>query len=288
MGIPDTFEAVVVPRRFRRGGRPRRRVDLRKTLFVLPNMITLASVFCGFNSIRLAGGAQGGGEDLQRAAVLLIFAMFFDLLDGRVARLTKTQSAFGLQIDSLADVISFGVAPALLAYQWVLYRSPVFGLFTAFVFVACATIRLARFNVLASAPSGEPVKPSKYMLGLPSPPAAGVVISLVVADSALGGAIGDERHTAILFVVTIAVSLLMVSNVKFRSFKDLSMNPATVLLVLFVLGSSAFVWQRYRPELVLAWLLGVYLLLGIFETLRLFAIKLRTAPRDTVPPAAAE
>ncbi len=250
-------------------------------------MITLASVFCGFNSIRLAGASQGEGESLHRAAVLLIFAMFFDMLDGRVARLTKTQSAFGLQIDSLADVISFGVAPALLVYQWVLYRSPVLGLLTAFVFVACATIRLARFNVLASAPTGEPVKPSKYMLGLPSPPAAGVVISLVVADSAVGGAIGQERHTAVLFVVTILVSLLMVSNVKFRSFKDLSLNPATVLLVLFVIGSSVFVWQQYKPQLVLAWLLGVYVFLGIAETLRSLGGKLRR-PRDTVPPTAAE
>ena len=147
--------------RRRRGGHaPRRRLDLKKTLFILPNMITLASVFCGFNSIRIAGAAQQP-DDLHRAAVLLIFAMFFDLMDGRVARMTKTQSAFGLQLDSLADVISFGVAPAILVYQWVLHRYPVPGLVTAFLFVACATVRLARFNVLSSAPSGAPVKPGK-------------------------------------------------------------------------------------------------------------------------------
>ena len=272
------------------GRRLRRKIDLKKTLFLLPNMITLAAVFCGFNAIRLAGGAQGGGEDLHRAAVLLIFAMLFDLLDGRVARLTKTESAFGLQLDSLADMISFGVAPAILVYQWVLYRHPLPGLIVAFMFVACAAARLARFNVLSSAPGGAPVKPGKYMLGLPTPPASGILISLVVADSAVGGAIGQEPHTLVLFVVTVAVSLLMVSNVRFRSFKDLSLNPGTVLLVLFVIGSSAFVWQRYKPQLVLIWLLSVYVFLGIAETVRMLGKRLRDARshRDSLPPTAAE
>ncbi|MCA9593008.1 MAG: CDP-diacylglycerol--serine O-phosphatidyltransferase [Myxococcales bacterium] len=264
-------------------------MDLKKTLFILPNMITLASVFCGFNAIRIAGGASGP-DDLHRAAVLLIFAMFFDLMDGRVARMTKTQSAFGLQLDSLADVISFGVAPAILVYQWVLHRYPVPGLLTAFLFTACATVRLARFNVLSSAPSGAPVKPGKHVVGLPTPPASGILISLVVADSALGGAIGDQRYTIVLFVVTTLVSLLMVSTVKFRSFKDLRLNPATVLIVLFVVGSSAFVWQRYKAELVLIWLLSVYVALGIAESLRAVAARLKNmgAARDSVPPAAAE
>jgi hypothetical protein len=90
----------------------RRKLDLRKTMFLLPNIITLSSIFCGFDSIRLSASAQGD-DDYYRASLLLIFALFFDMLDGRVARLTKTQSAFGLQIDSLADVVSFGVAPAI-------------------------------------------------------------------------------------------------------------------------------------------------------------------------------
>src|SRR5579862_6835055 len=101
-----------------------RRVDLKRTLFLLPNLITLSSIFCGFDSIRLSAGA-GSEDDFYRAALLIIFAMFFDMLDGRVARMTKTQSAFGLQIDSLADVVSFGVAPAMLVYRWSLYQLPV-------------------------------------------------------------------------------------------------------------------------------------------------------------------
>jgi CDP-diacylglycerol---serine O-phosphatidyltransferase len=260
---------------------------LRKTLFVVPNLITLAAVFCGFNAIRIVSVDAPSHEDIHRAAVLLMFAMLFDSLDGRVARMTKTQSAFGLQLDSLADIISFGVAPSLLVYKWVLYRHPVAGLLTAFLFVACAAVRLARFNVLSTSTSGTPVKPGKHIIGLPTPPAAGVLISLIVANSAVGGAIGDERYTLLIFGVTIASSLLMVSNVRFRSFKDLRLNIGTVTVVLFTLASSVFVWQRFKPQFVLLWLLSVYLLLGIAESLRAAAAHLRRAPiRESAPPPA--
>src|SRR5580658_8851437 len=127
---------------------PVRKLDLRKTLFLLPNLITLSSVFCGFDSIRISATAQGD-DDYYRASLLLVFALFFDMLDGRVARLTKTQSAFGLQIDSLADAISFGVAPALLVYKWSLWQKPEAGLLASFVFTAAGAVRLARFNVLS-------------------------------------------------------------------------------------------------------------------------------------------
>src|SRR6516225_5064239 len=96
-----------------------RRLELKKTLFLLPNMITLSSIFCGFDSLRISASATRE-EDYYLSSLLIVFAMFFDILDGRVARATKTQSAFGLQIDSLADVISFGAAPAVLVYQWTL------------------------------------------------------------------------------------------------------------------------------------------------------------------------
>src|ERR1043165_8504167 len=157
-----------------------RRVDLRRTLFVLPNLITLASIFCGFNAIRVVSLDNPSSEDFYRAAILLMFAMLFDLMDGRVARMTRTQSAFGLQLDSLADIVSFGVAPALLVYKWVLHREPIPGILTAFMFVACAAIRLARFNVLSSSTSSRS-KPGKYIIGLPTPPSSGILISLIVA-----------------------------------------------------------------------------------------------------------
>src|SRR5690606_2127623 len=243
---------------------------------------------CGFNAIRLVARDDPTETDVYRAAVLLIFAMLFDLMDGRVARMTRTQSAFGLQLDSLADVISFGVAPSLLVYKWVLHREPIPGILTAFLFVACAAIRLARFNVLTTSPSGAPHKPSRYMIGLPTPPASGILISLIVANHAVDGALGAEQYTLLLFGVTIALSLLMVSNVRFRSFKDLKLNTATVLLVLFVIGSSAFVWQRFKPQFVLVWLLSFYVLIGLVESARALAARLRagsSARRDSLPPA---
>ena len=126
------------------------RLDLRKTLFILPNLITLSSVFCGFDSLRISASAQGE-EDFYRAALLIVFAMLFDMLDGRVARMTKTQSAFGLQIDSLADVVSFGVAPSMLVYQWTLHRLGLAGIIGSFTFTSAEyeeVLRLAGLGLL--------------------------------------------------------------------------------------------------------------------------------------------
>jgi CDP-diacylglycerol--serine O-phosphatidyltransferase len=267
----------VVGTRFAQRRRRQRisRVDLRRTLFVLPNLITLASIFCGFNAIRVVALDNPSSDDFYRAAILLMFAMLFDSLDGRVARMTRTQSAFGLQLDSLADIVSFGVAPSLLVYKWVLYRYPVPGLFVGFMFTACGAIRLARFNVLSSSPTGTPVKQSKYTVGLPIPPASGILISLLLANHAVGGALSHERYTLALFGVTIALSLLMVSSFRFRSFKELSFNVSSAVLVMFAIGSSAFVWQYGKPQFVLVWLLSFYVLIGLVETLRALPERLR-------------
>jgi CDP-diacylglycerol--serine O-phosphatidyltransferase len=244
-------------------------------LFILPNLITLSAIFCGFNAIRVVAQDNPSVDDFYRAAVLLLCAMLFDLLDGRVARMTRTESAFGLQLDSLADIVSFGVAPALLVYKWGLYRYPIPGLFTAFLFTACGAMRLARFNVLASSDVAAQSKPGKYIMGLPIPPASGILISLLVANHAVGGALGDARYTAALFAVTIVLSLLMVSSVKFRSFKDLKLNFGTVFLVLFAIASSAFVWQVTRPPFVLLWLITFYVAIGVIEAVRSLAGRAR-------------
>ena len=201
------------------------RVDLRRTLFVLPNLITLASIFCGFNAIRVVSLDNPTSDDFYRAAILLIFAMLFDLLDGRVARMTRTQSAFGMQLDSLVDIVSAGT-------------------------------------------TGAPVKPSKYTVGLPIPPASGILISLLFANHAVGGALSHERYTVAIFCVTVALSLLMVSSFRFRSFKELSFNVGTALMVMFAIGSSAFVWRFGKPQFVLVWLLSFYVLIGLVETVR--------------------
>jgi CDP-diacylglycerol--serine O-phosphatidyltransferase len=203
--------------------------------------------------------------------------MLFDTLDGRIARMTRTQSAFGLQLDSLADIVSFGVAPSLLVYKWVLYRYPIPGLLTAFLFTACGAMRLARFNVLSGSDAAAQAKPSNYIVGLPIPPASGILISLLVANHAVGGALGDQRYTITLFVVTITLSLLMVSSVKFRSFKDLKLNFGTVFLVLFAIASSAFVWQKTRPPFVLLWLITFYVSIGLIDAIRSLASRARGA-----------
>jgi len=266
-----------------------RKLDLRKTLFLLPNIITLSSVFCGFDSIRIAATAQGD-DDFYRASLLLVFALFFDMLDGRVARLTKTQSAFGLQIDSLADVISFGTAPAILVYQWSLRQLHTVGLVAAFVFAAAGAVRLARFNVLSMGEKGAPTKPGKYILGLPVPGAAGILISLVLANHAMGDELNLQgtRYVWVMLGLTVFLAFLMVSTIKFRSFKDLRLSPRTFLLVAFAVGSSALVSLQTRPAFVLVWLLSCYVVIALVETvlgLTRRAMRRREAEtRTSIPP----
>jgi CDP-diacylglycerol--serine O-phosphatidyltransferase len=246
---------------------PRRKLDLRKTLFLLPNMITLSSIFCGFDSIRISGAAtEGTGDDYYRASLLLVYALFFDMLDGRVARLTKTQSAFGLQIDSLADVVSFGVAPALLVYKWSLFQQGTFGLVVAFTFAAMGAVRLARFNVLSMGEGGQPTKPSKFIVGLPVPGAAGILISLVVANHAVGGDLSGPKYVYPMMGLTGFLAFLMISTIRFRSFKDLKLNARSVGLVMFAVASSAIVSLQTKPAFVLVWLLSFYVIIGLVET----------------------
>jgi len=196
-------------------------INLRKSLFILPNLFTLSSIFCGFYAILLAGG-NATPEDLYRASLLIIFAMFFDMIDGRVARLTRTQSAFGIEIDSLADVVSFGIAPAQLVYTWSLQSLGRAGVCVAFAYVACGAIRLARFNVLATDTSGRPKKPGKYIVGLPIPGAAGILVSLVAANHAVDGQLA-VKHVPVA-VAMLCLSFFMVSTIKFRSFKTINLG----------------------------------------------------------------
>jgi CDP-diacylglycerol--serine O-phosphatidyltransferase len=262
-------------------------VDLRKTLFVLPNLVTLASVFCGFGAVVLVATPRATNEPIYRACTLLVFAMFFDLLDGRVARMTRTQSAFGLQLDSLADVISFGVAPALVVYQWSLNRYQVLGQFVAFLFVAAGAIRLARFNVLSSTKAGEPTKPGRHIIGLPTPCAASGLVALIFADRSIDGLLGQPEHTPVVVGITLALSVLMVSSIRFRSFKDLRIDVRSIALMIFVLASSALVWRNYRPGFVLVWLLAMYVAIGFMETAKELGARARQhlQARKTLPPS---
>ena len=240
------------------------RVNLRKSLFILPNLFTLSSVFCGFYAVLLCG--QGASDDdYYRASLLIIFAMFFDTIDGRVARLTRTQSAFGLQLDSLADAIAFGIAPAVLVYRWALEPLGLLAIATCFAFAACGVIRLARFNVLAMSSTGAPKKPDKYILGLPIPGAAGILVSLVAANHAVAGGLSSSPIPILIVVVTL--SFFMVSTIRFRSFKDLRMSWRTVLLIGFALGSSVVLALKLHIAFALGWLLVSYVAIGLVESI---------------------
>jgi CDP-diacylglycerol--serine O-phosphatidyltransferase len=240
------------------------RVNLRKSLFILPNLFTLSSIFCGFYAAVLCS-ASATDEHHYRASLLIIFAMFFDTIDGRVARLTRTQSAFGLQLDSLADVVAFGIAPAVLVYSWALAPLGTIAIAACFAFVACGAIRLARFNVLSMTNDGAPKKPDKYILGLPIPGAAGILVSLVAANHAVSGGLSTSPMP--ILVVVIALSFFMVSTIRFRSFKDMRMSWRTVLLVGFALGSSVVLALKLHIAFALGWLLVSYVAIGLVESI---------------------
>jgi CDP-diacylglycerol--serine O-phosphatidyltransferase len=237
-------------------------------------MITLSSVFCGFYAVILCGpGATQ--QDFYRAALLIIYAMFFDTIDGRVARLTKTQSALGVQLDSLADVISFGVAPAALLYRWSLESLGTVGLLSCFAFVSCGVIRLARFNVLTMSETGAPRKPGKYIIGLPIPGAAGIVVSLVVANHSVAGQL--PQMSLIVLTVVLVLSACMVSTIRFRSFKDLRASGRTIAAIMFAVASTAFIALRFKPAFALVWLLTSYVAIGLVEAI--FHLSARTLRR---------
>ncbi|WP_437659089.1 CDP-diacylglycerol--serine O-phosphatidyltransferase [Sorangium sp. So ce1182] len=255
----------------------------RSPLYLLPNLITLSSVFCGFDSVRLSASARSD-DDFQRAALLILFAMLSDTLDGRIARMTRTQSAFGLQLDSLADLVSFGVAPSMLVYQWSLHRLGLAGVLGGFVFTACGALRLARFNVLATRDAVHSVAPPRYIVGLPVTGAAGILVAIVMTHRAAAGQLGGAGAAPAVLATTLLLSLLMVSTIRFRSFKDLRLDARTALLAALALGSSALISARWAPGFVVVWLISAYVLLGVVESLWRLPARRRGAPGD---PAAA-
>lgn len=195
----------------------RKRLDLAKVLVLLPNILTLGNVYCGFWSIVVT--ATSPRDQLSVAAAAVLLGGVLDLFDGRLARLTHTQSRFGMELDSLADLVTFGVAPALLLYRGFLESAGMVGLTMAFLFVAAVVIRLARFNALASDESA-----GTAFVGLPSPVAAGTVCSLLLAMN-LGEAPSPWAGAALIGVL----AALMVSTVPYRSIKEVRWSPKTVL-----------------------------------------------------------
>jgi CDP-diacylglycerol---serine O-phosphatidyltransferase len=216
----------------------------RKGIYILPNLFTLAALFGGFYAIVMAVNGR-----FDQAAVGVFCAMVLDSLDGRVARMTNTQSAFGEQMDSLSDMVSFGAAPALIAYVWALTTLERWGWIAAFVYCSCAALRLARFNVNTA------VVDKRFFQGLPSPAAAALVAGFIwlMTEADVDG----EDVRWIMFVLTLYAGLTMVTNVPFYSFKDLSLKRSVpfAVIVLIALGIAVI---NIDPPTVLFSLFVIY------------------------------
>jgi len=226
----------------------------RKGIYILPNLFTLAALFGGFYAVVMA---MDGRFDM--AAVGVFCAMVLDSLDGRVARMTNTQSAFGEQMDSLSDMVSFGAAPALIAYEWSLRGLGRWGWIAAFVYCACAALRLARFNVNTS------VVDKRYFQGLPSPAAAALVAGFIWLMTELGVQPGEDgwlswmQITWIMFAFTLYAGLTMVTNVPFYSFKDIQMKKSVPFAVIVLIALGIAIINIHPPTV----LFGIFVLYGL-------------------------
>ena len=226
----------------RRGSPERRR--LRRGVYLLPSMFTLGSMFCGYACIVFAMRGE-----FATAAPFIGFAIVVDMLDGRIARMTGTTSDFGVEFDSLADIISFGVAPAILAFTWGLQPLGRLGWAAGFLFVAAAAVRLARFNIQAGSTD------KRYFVGMPSPAAAGIPAATVYAYPAGFHSFGEALPVLAMVIVP---ALLMVSTIRFRSFKNLDLQTRRKYPVLLLIALGIALLAAHA-ELVLVLLAYGYL-----------------------------
>jgi CDP-diacylglycerol--serine O-phosphatidyltransferase len=236
-----------------------------KGIYVLPNLFTLAALFGAFYAIVMA---MDGRFDLS--AVGIFASMVLDSLDGRVARMTNTQSEFGAQMDSLADMVSFGAAPALIAYEWALRDIGRWGWVAAFVYCSCAALRLARFNVNTA------VVDKRYFQGLPSPAAAALVVGFMWMCIELG--IKGKDVVWVMFAIALYAGLTMVTNVPFYSFKDMRMKK-TVPFVVLVAIAIAFALISLQPPVVL---FGIFVENGLSGYAVLISKRLKGQPVSVI------
>jgi CDP-diacylglycerol--serine O-phosphatidyltransferase len=245
---------------YAKGGKMRRR-----GIYLLPNLFTTAALFAGFYAI-----VQAMNNRFDLAAVAILAAMVLDGLDGRVARLTRTQSAFGAEYDSLSDMVSFGAAPSLVMYEWALQGMGKLGWTAAFIYCAGAALRLARFNTQLE------VADKRYFTGLPSPAAAALVAGFVwiIDDYALDPA--TIRWWA--WSVTLFAGLTMVSNVRYWSFKTINLRKSVPFLTVFFIVVS-FALLSYQPAMVL---FGGFVAYGLSGYIGWAWLRLRRRRSDTV------
>jgi CDP-diacylglycerol--serine O-phosphatidyltransferase len=230
-----------------------RSAKLRRGIYLLPSIFTVANLLCGYYAV--VASLQGTPEDFDHAAKAIGFAILFDSLDGRVARLTGTGTAFGVQLDSLADVVSFGIAPAVLAYAWGVRSLPAqsvpaalplsdVGWLCCLFFLICCAWRLARFNVQGMAPGG-----SKNFVGMPTPAAAGVIAALVHGFKV---PLHDWRWSLAWLLLAAALGALMTSTIRYYSFKDVPWTrrqPSLSIILLCLI--VALIWRFSEFVLVI-------------------------------------
>ena len=222
-------------------------MNARKGIHIIPSLFTTGNVFCGFYSFIAALN-----ENYNLAAWAIILAIIFDVLDGRIARMTKTTSAFGMQYDSLADVISFGMAPAFLCYSWILKPFDRVGWMAAFLFLLCAALRLARFNAT------KPDIQGQHFIGLPTPAAAAVIASIIIAFE---GMFGTRVHPGFMVAVVYSLAFFMVSNIKYPALKKFEFRKrvsfARFLLVILALYIMATI-----PKIAIFMISFGYIIIG--------------------------
>jgi CDP-diacylglycerol--serine O-phosphatidyltransferase len=210
--------------------------EVRRGIYILPNLMTTGGLFAGFFAI-----VQSTKGNFEAAAIAIFVAMLMDGLDGRIARMTNTSSDFGMEYDSLVDVIAFGLTPALVIYEWALIDMGKLGWLGAFVYVAATALRLARFNT-------QKVFDKRYFLGLPCPSGAALIAAWVWVMESYGL---DQRSMQFMsWMLTVAVATAMVSNLKYRSFKDLDLK-GKVPFVALIIVVFVFVLIAFDPPRVL-------------------------------------
>jgi CDP-diacylglycerol--serine O-phosphatidyltransferase len=255
---------------FRRAGdRPRQR--LRRGVYLLPSLMTMGNMFCGYACVVYA--ARG---EFETAAPFIGFAIVLDMLDGRIARLTGTTSEFGVQFDSLADIISFGIAPAILAFSWGLGPLGRLGWAAGFLFVAAAAMRLARFNIQAASGGDK-----RYFVGMPSPAAAAIPAATVYAYP---WGLYDYRAALPALAMVLLPALLMVSTIRFRSFKQIDLHVRRSYTILIVIA-AALVLITTHPRFVLVAMAYAYLA-SPFVGMAIARVQQRGAPvvPENLPP----
>lgn len=220
----------------------------RRGIYIIPNLFTTAALFCGFFAI-----VQAMQGHFERAAIAVFIAMVMDGLDGRVARLTHTQSAFGAEYDSLSDMVSFGVAPALVVYEWALKDMERLGWIAAFIYCVGAALRLARFN------TNLEVIDKRFFQGLPSPAAAALVAGFVWVMRVSG--IRGAEVSWLACALTVIAGLTMVSNIRYYSFKDFNLRKSVPFFVIAAIA-LVFALVAYSPEIALFGFFVIYGLSG--------------------------